>query len=229
MKSIGNSDGHPIEWYLRRIDYLSQFMLPERAQTLRQTLELRTRYMTVCTENTFDPHNASALVRHCEAFGLQDLYAIEQDCAFSPSTNVVKGTDKWVDLHRYRSGAEGLDALRESGYRIIATTPHLNDRTPEDFDVEAGPFALIFGAERDGISPRVAERADGFIRIPMVGFVESLNVSASAAILIYMLSRRLRASSVDWRLPEHEKAEILFRWMASSVRYSRRLLDQMPQ
>ena len=226
MKSTANNGVRDTEWYLRRIEYLSQFMLAGREETLRRTVEMRTRYMAVCAENTYDPHNASALVRHCEAFGVQDMYAVEQLIPFSPSTNIVRGTDKWITLHRTPSTGDALRLLRERGYRIVATTPHAEDCTPETFDVEAGPFALVFGAEHDGITPQVADTADCFIRIPMVGFVESLNVSASAAILIYILSRRLRDSGAQWRLTEAEKAGLLFEWMAGSVKHSRRLLDK---
>lgn len=87
------------ELVLRQIEYLSGFMLPERSETMRTTLANRTRYMTVCMENTFHPQNASALVRNCEAFGIQDIYTVEEHCRFSPNTNIVRGTDKWIDIH----------------------------------------------------------------------------------------------------------------------------------
>ena len=93
------------ELVLRQIEYLSGFMLPERSETMRTTLANRTRYMTVCMENTFHPQNASALVRNCEAFGIQDIYTVEEHCRFSPNTNIVRGTDKWIDIHKYRNGA----------------------------------------------------------------------------------------------------------------------------
>lgn len=224
MKNTVNNEGHPREWYLPRIEYLSQFMLPERAQTLSDVLDRRTRYMTICMENTFHPQNASALVRHCDAFGVQDIYTIEELCKFKPNVNIVKGTDKWVTLRRNRSTAEAISAMRAAGYRIIATTPHHGDCAPEDFDVTAGPFALVFGTEHEGISQEVTDAADGFLRIPMQGFVDSLNVSASAAISIYLLSQKIRSSVPDWALSEDEKAELLFHWMTRSVRDAARIL-----
>ena len=169
------------------IEYLSGFMLPGREKVLRETLANRTRYMTICLENTYHPQNASALVRNCEAFGIQDIHTVETVCRFTPNANIVRGTDKWVDIRKHPDTPSLVGDLRARGYRIVATSPHADDRTPETFDVEAGPFALFFGTEHAGISEEVVAAADEFVRIPMCGFVESLNVSASAAILLYLL------------------------------------------
>lgn len=132
-KNTENNDG----LLARKIEYISGFMLPERAEVLRATLARRTRYMTVCMENTFHPQNASALVRNCEAFGIQDIHTVEALCKFSPNVNIVRGTDKWVDIHKTGSTGDLIAALRAKGYRIVATSPHADDRTPENFDVTA--------------------------------------------------------------------------------------------
>ncbi len=231
MTNTGNSlrrryGGHTPEWYDERTDYMSGFLTGERIQTLRRTLAMRTRYMTILTENTFHPQNASALVRHCEAFGVQDLHTVETMCRFDPSVNIVRGTDKWIDIIRHDSTEEAIASLKASGYRIVATTPHRESCTPETFDVEKGRFCLVFGTEHAGVSPQIISAADEFLRIPMCGMVESLNVSASAAILIYMLSQRMRLSDVAWRLSETERSEVMFRWVMSSVRDARRILDR---
>lgn len=231
MTNTGNSlrrryGGHTPEWYDERTDYMSGFLTGERIQTLRRTLAMRTRYMTILTENTFHPQNASALVRHCEAFGVQDLHTVETMCRFDPSVNIVRGTDKWIDIIRHDSTEEAIASLKASGYRIVATTPHRESCTPETFDVEKGRFCLVFGTEHAGVSPQIISAADEFLRIPMCGMVESLNVSASAAILIYMLSQRMQLSDVAWRLSETERSEVMFRWVMSSVRDARRILDR---
>lgn len=225
MKSIGNSP-RTAEWYAERTDYLAEFLSPERAETLRRAVSMRTHYMTVMAENTFHPHNASALVRHCEAFGVQKMHTVESLCRFDPSTNIVRGTDKWVDIERHASTADALAALRRDGYRIVATTPHRESCTPETFDVGRGRFALVFGTEHAGITDEVTVSADEFLRIPMCGMVESLNVSASAAILIYMLSERMRREVGEWRLSETERAEILYRWSRECVKDSELILKR---
>lgn len=202
---------------VRIIACLAEFMTPERFATLQRTVTMRTRYMTVLAENMFHGQNAAALIRHCEAFGLQRMHTVETLCRFEPSAAVVRGTDRWVDVCRHPSTARALAALKADGYRIVATTPHREDTTPLTFDVARGPFALVFGTEHAGISEEVAAAADEFLRIPMCGMVESLNVSASAAILIYMLSARVRETVDGWRLSDAEQLEVLCRWMRSSV------------
>lgn len=220
------SDAHSVEWYAERTGYLAGFMMPERMETLRSTVGMRTRYMTLLAENTFHPHNASALVRHCEAFGVQAMHTVETLCEFNPSSNIVRGTDKWVDIVRHESTAEALAALRGSGYRIVATTPHRESCTPETFDVAHGPFALVFGTEHAGISDEVIAGADEFLRIPMCGMVESLNVSASAAILVYMLSERMRREVPDWQMSPLEQAATLYRWARECVRDDENVLKR---
>ena len=225
LKSL--CSGHDEEWYAPRMEYMTGFLTAERLEVLQRTLAQRTRYMTILTENTFHPQNASALVRHCEAFGLQDLHTVETLCKFNPNVNIVRGTDKWVDITRHSSTAEAISSLKAAGYRLVATTPHRESCTPETFDVEKGPFCLVFGTEHAGVSDEIIASADEYLRIPMCGMVESLNVSASAAILIYMLSQRMRLSpSIDWHLSEAENRELLFRWVMSSVRDAERILER---
>ncbi len=219
--------GHTPEWYDERIAYMEQFLTEERCEVLRRTLASRTRYMTILTENTFHPQNASALVRHCEAFGLQELHTVETRCKFNPNVNIVRGTDKWVDITRHDSTAEAIATLKGAGYRLVATTPHRESCTPETFDVAKGPFCLVFGTEHAGVSDEIIEAADEYLRIPMCGMVESLNVSASAAILIYMLSQRMRLTpEIDWSLKEEDAREMLFRWVMLSVKDSQRILER---
>ena len=198
---------------------------------MRRVVADRTRYMTVCAENTFHPQNASALVRHCEAFGVQELHTVETRCKFNPNVNIVRGTDKWVDITRHDSTADAISALKGAGYRLVATTPHRESCTPETFDVAKGPFCLVFGTEHAGVSDEIIEAADEYLRIPMCGMVESLNVSASAAILIYMLSQRMRLTpEIDWHLQDADEREMLFRWVMSSVRDAERILErQFPE
>ena len=122
--------GKSAEWFETRAEYLGGFITEQRLLTMTRTLDMRTRYMTVCMENTFHPQNASALVRTCEAFGIQDIYTIDNLCRFNPNLHIVKGTDKWIDIRRSGSTDAALDTLQSAGYRIIATTPHRRYRSP---------------------------------------------------------------------------------------------------
>lgn len=212
------TEEHSEEWLRERLDYMTRFITDERRDVLQRTVAQRTHYMRILTENMFHPQNASAIMRHCEAFGIQQIHTVEDRCKFDPSVNIVRGTQKWVDVEHHETTAEALKALKSEGYRIVATTPHRCSATPETFDVTKGKFALVFGTEHAGISDEVIEAADDFLMIPMCGMVESLNVSASAAILIYMLSERIRQSVDGWQLTDAEQLKLLTRWTMSSVR-----------
>ena len=212
------TEEHSEAWLRERLDYMTRFITDERREVLQRTVAQRTHYMRILTENMFHPQNASAIMRHCEAFGIQQIHTVEDRCKFDPSVNIVRGTQKWVDVEHHETTAEALKALKSEGYRIVATTPHRCSATPETFDVTKGKFALVFGTEHAGISDEVIEAADDFLMIPMCGMVESLNVSASAAILIYMLSERIRQSVEGWQLTDAEQLKLLTRWTMSSVR-----------
>ena len=209
-----------------RIACLSGFMTAERYGVLCDAVSMRTRYMTVLAENMYHGQNAAALIRHCDAFGLQQMHTVETVCRFEPNPVIARGSERWVDLRRHRSTAEAVSWLKAAGYRIVATTPHREDTTPETFDVARGPFALVFGTEHAGISDEVIAAADEFLRLPMCGLVESLNVSASAAILIYMLSERMRQQVEGWRLAPVEHDELLLRWLCRSVKDAEGILTR---
>ena len=221
-----NTENRATEWLDERIDYLATFMTEERFSLFRRTLASRTNYMTILAENTFHPHNAAALMRHCEAFGVQQMHTIETRCTFDPSRNISRGSDRWINLVRHQSTAEALAALKAEGYRLVATTPHRESCTPETFDVMKGKFALIFGTEHAGISDEAMEAADEYLRIPMCGMVESLNVSASAAILIYQLTQRIRSQVDGWALSEDEQRRLLYDWTHLSVKDAARILER---
>ena len=224
MRNIENNIS--VEQCRERIEYLAQFMLPERLATLQNAVANRTKYMTLLAEDMFHPQNASALVRHCEAFGVQNLHTIQTLCKFNPNVDIVRGTDKWIDIHHHSSTTEALAHLKSEGYRIIATTPHRESCTPESFDVTKGKFAIVMGTEKTGISDEVMNAADEFMRIPMCGMVESLNVSACAAIIVYMLSERMRHEVEGWQLTEQEQTRTLYKWLIQTVKDAEPLLKR---
>ena len=235
MRSTANNDTTPRSDALfgpeagpaaELIAFLAEFMTPERYGVLRGSVAMRMRYMTVLAENMYHGQNAAALIRHCDAFGVQHLHTVETRCTFRPNPVIARGSERWVDVERHASTAEAIASLRREGYRIVATTPHREDVTPETFDVAKGPFALIFGTEHAGISDEAIAGADEFLRIPMYGLVESLNVSASAAILIYELTLRVRRTVAGWELPVAEQAALMERWMRRSVKDADAILQR---
>jgi tRNA (guanosine-2'-O-)-methyltransferase len=203
------------------IDYLCGFVTEERLGTMRRVLEERTRYLSVVIEDIYQPHNASAVLRTCDCFGIQDVHIVENRNAYRVNPGVELGTAQWLSLHRYNGGPSNtpaaIDALRSAGYRIVATTPHTNQRSLADFDLEAGPVALLFGNELEGLSETAFNLADEHLVIPMFGFVESFNISVSAAIILHALSSRLRASPIAYHISSEERDEILLQWLRGSI------------
>ena len=203
------------------IRYLSGIVMPERIATMRRVLAERTRYLSVVIEDIYQPHNASAVLRTCDCFGIQDVHIVENRNAYRVNPGVELGTAQWLTLHRYNSEPENtpaaIDQLRTAGYRIVATTPHTEQRSLDDFDLDAGPVALLFGNEPDGLSETALNLADEHLVIPMVGFVESFNISVSAAIILHTLSGRLRSSRIAYHLSPEESNEILLQWLRKSI------------
>jgi tRNA (guanosine-2'-O-)-methyltransferase len=203
------------------LNFVRQFLTPERRQRFAEVLETRTRRITVVLENLFQTHNASACLRSCDAFGVQDVHIIENTYEYDANEEIDMGASRWLTLHRYEREADAtagcLQALQDNGFRIVATSLHHEAHTPESLPLDE-PVAIVFGGERPGISETVVEMADEFLKIPMVGFVQSLNVSVAAAIILQRLADRLRAERCDWQLSENEKQSLIDDWTVKSVK-----------
>lgn len=203
-------------------EYFKTFITPNRLEKMEKILHMRTRYLTVALENIYQPHNASAVLRSCDGFGIQDVHIIENSNSYRVNPGVSLGTSQWLTMHNYNKEKENsktaINTLRKNGYRIVATTPHRNDQNLENFNLPKGKIALFFGTEMQGLSDTVLENADEFMKIPMYGFVESFNISVSCALSLHNLSHRLRESNIDWILNQKEKEDVLLEWMRKSVK-----------
>ena len=204
------------------LTFLENILTDNRKERFLNVLQNRTKHFTVVVEDVFQMHNASAVMRSCEVFGIQELNVIEQRFGKSIDKEIAMGAQKWVDINKFDNVTNCIDSLKSQGYQIIATTPHENDCLLEDFDISK-PSALFFGTERDGLSEEVLQKADGFLKIPMVGFTESLNISVSAAIIIQNLTNRLRQSDINWHLSETEILEKRLSWAKSSIKDIKRI------
>jgi tRNA (guanosine-2'-O-)-methyltransferase len=204
------------------LEYLENILTENRKERFLSVLKNRTRHFTVAVEDVFQMHNTSAVMRSCEVFGIQELHVIEQRFGKRIDKEIAMGAQKWVDINAFDSITGCLDNLQSRGYQIIATTPHEDDCLLEDFDISK-PSALFFGTERDGLSEEILKRADGFLKIPMVGFTESLNISVSAAIIIQNLTERLRKSNFQWQLSEDEIIEKRLQWAKNTIKDIKRI------
>lgn len=199
------------------LNYLEGFITENRKEGFLRVLENRTKHFTIAMEDIFQLHNTSAVMRSCEVFGIQELNVIEEKFGKRIDTEIAMGAQKWVDVNRYNSVQNCIDAMRSQGYQIIATTPHNDSCLLHEFDVTK-PAALFFGTERDGLSEEVIQQADGFLKIPMVGYTESLNISVSAAIIIQDITNRLRQTEINWHLSEEEKLDKRLDWTRKTIK-----------
>lgn len=203
------------------LEYLEGFVTDKRKATFKKVLDERTKHFTVVLEDIFQPHNSSAVVRTCDIFGVQDVHVIQNKYSSKVSRYVAKGSQKWLDIKKYNQGANNtqdcLDVLRADGYQIIATTPHNESCFLQEFDITK-KSAFVFGVEKDGVSEYTMNQADGFLKIPMVGFTESLNISVAAAIILQDLTTKLRLSDIDWKLSQEEKDALYAEWIQKSIK-----------
>jgi tRNA (guanosine-2'-O-)-methyltransferase len=203
------------------LEYLETMITDNRKEKFSEILLNRTRFITIVLEDIFQPHNASAVLRTCDCFGIQDVHIIENRNRYEVNPDVALGSSKWLSLFKYNQAenntATCLDRLKEQGYRIIATTPHTDDFTPQTLPIDS-KFALVFGTELEGLSETVTGMADSFIRIPMVGFTESLNISVSAAIFLHALTGRLRQRDTGWQLTEQELLDVRLEWAMNTIK-----------
>jgi tRNA (guanosine-2'-O-)-methyltransferase len=204
------------------LNFLEDILTENRKAKFLKVLENRTKHFTIVVEDIFQMHNASAVMRSCEVFGIQELNVIEERYGKSIDKEIAMGAQKWVDIKTFDNVSNCIETLKNQGYQIIATTPHENGFLLQDFDISK-PSALFFGTERDGLSEEVLQKADGFIKIPMVGFTESLNISVSAAIIIQSLTNRLRESNINWHLSEDEILEKRLDWAQNSIKDIKRI------
>lgn len=211
------------------LDFLHMHMTSERIKRFENVLLFRTRHIVIAAEDVYQERNASALIRTADCFGIQDVHIIENYNQYRISTSIAGGADKWVDVHLYSGRQDNttrcIDSLRRHGYRIVASSPTKNDITPETLDINR-KFALFLGGEKEGISQTIIDNADDFVKIPMVGFTESFNLSVAGALLLYSLSNRLRHSGIDWQLSENEKDDLRLRWAMKSIPRSDELVKK---
>ena len=198
---------------------LAPLVTPERLARMNAVIAKRTRSLIPVLEDLGDPHNGAAVMRSADAFGWHEVHAAMGRHPFAISHRVTRGTHRWLDVVVHPSSAACMDHLKGRGYEIYVAAMD-GDIGPEE--LAARPkVAVVFGNEHKGASQEVRARVDGVYRIPMVGFVESLNVSVASAITLYNASRGRHGD-----LDEASREEIRARYLLASVRDAERLVRE---
>lgn len=205
--------------------HFSKYVSDHKKEFIQKVVDQRTRHVTVVLENIYQSQNASAVVRTCECMGLQDIHIIENTSSYQTNTRVLKGSNKWMDLIRYRSkNANNTEAclsqLKKQGYSVYAADPSEEGISIHDIDVTAGKVAIMFGNELHGVSQDALALCDQKVKIPMYGFTESLNISVSVAICLNTLISKIHDDFQKYGLTDEEKEAITLQWYRKVVRKS---------
>lgn len=214
------------------LHHFYQFISENKRNKFESIIKDRTKYISIVLEDIFQPHNASAVIRTCDCFGIQDVHIIENDNKYRVNPDITLGSNKWVNMICHNSlpdnTQETMQLLKSSGYSIVAASPHIRSHSPDDLPL-GNKIALFFGKELEGLSDTVLTGADIFVHIPMYGFTESFNISVSAAILIHTLTERLRKSDVNWKLTDEEMVETKLTWARNTIRMAQTIEKEFSQ
>lgn len=200
-------------------EFLRPYVSEHKQELITEILGKRTRHLTVVLENIYHAHNASAVVRSCDCFGVQDLHVIEGHNEYNVNPLVVQGSAKWISLYKYQlheANKTCFGKLKANGYKLIGTSPNPKFKPLLDIPVDQ-KIALVFGAEETGLSDNAIAQMDDFVHVPMFGFTESLNISVSAAICLYEITNKIRSHNIDWHLSDNEKDNLILEWYKNVI------------
>lgn len=201
---------------------LYSIITPAKIEKFERIAAERTRHITVAVENLYQEHNASAVMRSCDCFGIQDLHIIEKDNVFNVNKDIALGAGQWVDHYHYTDKlyptTTCIQTLKDKGYKIASTTPHTDAYTINTVPIDE-PIAFLFGTEQTGLSEKALDLSDYYVKIPMVGFTESFNISVSAALTINTVRTRLESQEeLNWRLSKEEQTKLKIEWCKNIIK-----------
>ncbi|MCP5464061.1 MAG: RNA methyltransferase [Deltaproteobacteria bacterium] len=209
------------------IEKLNVFLEPGRLERFQEVITKRTRQISVVLEDLYQPHNASAAVRSCDCFGIQNLDVVEDKKRFKPAKGISMGAGNWLSIKKHKSTANCFSDLKNRGYQILATTlgPHSQDINHINTEQ---PLAIVFGTEKDGLSQEAHQQADTLVQLPMFGFSQSFNVSVSVALCLQILTSKLRQKpEVQWQLSQEEQTTLLLEWCVKSIRAGEKIFTDL--
>ncbi|MDJ0743268.1 MAG: tRNA (guanosine(18)-2'-O)-methyltransferase TrmH [Xenococcaceae cyanobacterium MO_167.B27] len=188
-------------------------VIPRRYRKLQQVLSKRQPDLTVITEDVHKPHNLSAIIRTCDAVGVFEVNAVNSKSEMPTYSQVAVGSEKWVKLNTYPNIKDAIANLQQSNFKVYAA--HLSQEALDYRTIDyTQPTAILLGAEKHGVSQLAADLSDGHIIIPMLGMVQSLNVSVAAAVVLFEAQRqRLAAGMYDsMSLDSDMFNKVIFEW-----------------
>ena len=213
----------------RLYELLSEHLTENKRKLYDTVLLDRTRHVTLIMEDLYQAQNTSAIQRSAESFGIQDLHVIENKHVFSHHRRISKGSADWLTTHRYNEPTSNnteacINALKQQGYQVVVTALHEKTISLHEVDLSR-KTAVLMGTELTGASEAAMRMADVYMKIPTVGFTESLNVSVASAIIMQHLTHRMRMENRSWQLSEEEKLNLKIEWAKQSIYWSKYIVE----
>ncbi len=186
-------------------------MTPDRLQRINSMLDQRQPDLTVCMEGVHKSHNLAAVVRTADAIGVSDVHAVWKNETMRLSGGSAAGSQNWIDVHNYTNTEDAINELKNQGMQVLVT--NLSDTAVDFREIDyTKPTAIILGQEKFGASEKALAMADQDIIIPMVGMVQSLNVSVACSVVLYEAQRQRQAAGMyqQARISQQRRQRILF-------------------
>ena len=203
------------------LEKLQTHLVPERIDLINRVCAQRTEHLCLVLENLYQEHNASAILRNADAFGVQNIHVIEDQNDFSANKEISMSAHKWLEIHSWdkpnsNNTVECLNILKQQGYKICATTMREGALTLNELPVD-DPIALCFGTELSGLSEDAHELADHMVYIPMQGFIQSFNVSVASALSMSHIRDKMLKAKIPHELSEKKSLDLKLDWTLKSL------------
>lgn len=205
-----------IEKFVNGIVSIVNFLAPKKLKKITSTIKERTDFITIVIDDIDDIHFANTLIRSADAFGLVDVYVVEKENKLSFDRNISGGGEKWLNIKTFYDYESCFNELEENGYKIcVICFDSKQSVFVDEFEIE-DKIALVFGAEKKGVLDFFKKRADVFLNVKTFGFVEGLNPSVSAGIILFELRKKLKDSEIDYKLSPVLKSKMIYKYFKKS-------------
>lgn len=197
--------------------FFEQFITDDRKRKINGVLSYRINRIVLVLENIYDPHNVSAVIRTCDGLGFLDLYIVDPNKKIKYSSPITTGAEKWLNIFTYNEIGKCYEDLRKKGYQIYASVLDKKAENLTDIDINKGKTAFVLGNEHSGLTEEAINGADGLFYIPMYGFVQSFNISVTAAMVLYWSREKLNMAGISGDLSDKEIEKYKIKWLSRDL------------
>ncbi|NVJ60571.1 MAG: tRNA (guanosine(18)-2'-O)-methyltransferase TrmH [Gammaproteobacteria bacterium] len=193
-------------------------MRENRLARIKQLLANRQPDLTILMDQVHKPHNVAAVVRTADAVGIGNIHAVRAEGQINRCGGTAMGSDRWVKVHRYEKFSDSIKVVKQQGMQVLAA--HFSERAVDFRSIDyTQPTCLLLGAEKYGVTEEASEAADHHVLIPMLGMVQSLNVSVANAVILYEAQRQRQQAGMygECKLEQGDMDRLCFEWLHPKV------------